>query len=65
MHHRQGRHLSVNIDLRIPGKKQIVVNRRHDEDRYLAVRGAFAAIQRQLEDAVREKRGDVKPRGVP
>ncbi|UCD68872.1 MAG: ribosome-associated translation inhibitor RaiA, partial [Betaproteobacteria bacterium] len=57
MHHHQGHHFSVKIDVRVPGKKEIVVNRQHDEDIYVALRDAFAAVQRQLEDTVREKRG--------
>lgn len=65
MHHHQGRHFSVKIDVRVPGKKEIVANRHHDEDIYVALRDAFAAVQRQLEDTVREKRGDVKSHEVP
>jgi len=60
MHHHQGRQFSVNIDVRVPGKKEIIVNRHHDEDIYVALRDAFNAAQRQLEDTIREKRGDVK-----
>lgn len=65
MHHHQGHHFSVKIDVRVPGKKEIVVNRQHDEDIYVALRDAFAAVQRQLEDTVREKRGDVKTHAIP
>ncbi|MGD8790445.1 MAG: ribosome-associated translation inhibitor RaiA [Burkholderiales bacterium] len=65
LHHHQGRQFSVRIDVRVPGKKEIVANRKHDEDIYVALRDAFAAVQRQLEDTVREKRGDVKTHETP
>ena len=65
MHHQQGRHFSINIDVRVPGKKEIVVNRKHDEDVYVALRDAFDAVRRQIEDVAREKRGDVKEHAVP
>jgi len=50
----------VRIDVRVPGHAEIVANRRHNQDVYVALRDAFDAATRQLEDAVREKRGDVK-----
>lgn len=59
-HHRQGRHFDVHIDVRAPGHAEIVANRQHDEDVYVALRDAFGAITRQLEDVVREQRGDIK-----
>ncbi len=54
-HHRKGRHLSVHIDLTVPGG-EIVVNRdppRHDAsiDPHVAVREAFHAARRQLQDS--------------
>lgn len=62
-HRQQSRQFSVRIDLRAPGR-EIVVNREHDEDVYVALRDAFDAARRQLEDAVREMRGDVKAHNV-
>ena len=44
-HHHQGHHFSVKIDVRVPGKKEIVVNRQHDEDIYVALRDALAAAR--------------------
>ena len=41
-HHQQGKEFSVNIDLGVPGN-EIVVNRRHHEDPYVALRDAFDA----------------------
>lgn len=58
-HHHQGRHFQVRIDVRVPGS-EIVANRDHDEDVYVALRDAFNAARRQLEDVARVKRGDVK-----
>jgi len=58
-HQHQGRQYRVRIDLRVPGK-EIVVTRDHHEDVYVAVRDAFDSAKRQLEEEVREHRGDVK-----
>jgi len=58
-HRQQGREFSVRIDLRVPGK-EILVSRDHHEDIYVALRDAFDSAKRQLEDLVREHRGDVK-----
>ena len=58
-HRSRGRLFHVRVDLRIPGK-EIVSNHRHDKDPYLAVRDAFLSLRRQLEDAARVARGDVK-----
>ena len=59
-HPQQGRQFQVEVDVRIPGRAQLLANRHHDEDVYVALRDAFDAITRQLEDVVREQRGDVK-----
>jgi len=59
-HQQQGRHFEVRIDVRVPGHSEIVVNRQHDEDVYVAMRDAFDAATRQLEDVVRTKRDEVK-----
>jgi ribosomal subunit interface protein len=63
-HKRQGREFRVQIDVRIPGK-ELVANRDHHEDVYVALRDAFAAMTRQLEDLVRIQRGDLKLHDVP
>ncbi len=56
----QGKRFDVRIDLSVPGK-EIVVNRdRGDEDMYVTLRDAFDAARRQLDDHVRERRGEVK-----
>ena len=58
-HHQQGRPFGVRIDLTIPGR-ELVVDRVEDEDVYVALRDAFDGMKRQLEDAVRQQRGDEK-----
>lgn len=68
-HHHKGALYCVRIDLRLPNV-EIVVNREnhHDhahEDVYVAIRDAFDAAGRQLEDHVRRQRGDVKSHDVP
>lgn len=71
-HHHQGNLFHVRIKLSVPGRELVVsrapaANHAH-EDVYVTLRDAFRAIRRQLEDYVRELRGDVKqhvdsPRG--
>lgn len=68
-HHRHGRLFHVSVDVRLPGS-EIVVNRdpsehRAHEDAYVAIRDAFRAARRQVQDAVRKRRGDVKTHQAP
>jgi len=63
-HHRQGRLYSVRVELVVPGG-EIVVNREHPrdhahEDVYVALRDAFRAAGRRLEDHVRRLAGAEK-----
>jgi ribosomal subunit interface protein len=58
-HHRQGKQFNVRIDIGVPGS-EIVVNRDHAEDVYVALRDAFDAAKRQLEEYARKIRGDIK-----
>ncbi len=58
-HQHQGKHFNVRIDIGVPGS-EIVVNREHSEDVYVALRDAFDAAQRKIEDYARKLRGDVK-----
>ena len=58
-HHHQGKQFNVRIDIGVPGN-EIVVNRDHSEDVYVALRDAFNAAKRQLEDYARKIRGDIK-----
>jgi len=61
-HHQQGRHFQVSLDVRVPRRK-VIVNRAHDEDVYVALRDAFDAAKRQLEEVVHVKRGAANARG--
>lgn len=62
--HHQGNLYRVRIRLQVPHRELIVDREAHDkhqhEDPYVAVRDAFSAMRRQLEDYVRELRGDTK-----
>ena len=58
-HKQQGKQFNVRIDLGVPGS-EIVVNRDHHEDVYVALRDAFDAAKRQLEDYVRRMRRETK-----
>ena len=58
-HQHQGKQFKVRLDIDVPGS-EIVVNRDHAEDVYVALRDAFDAAKRQLEDYARKMRGDVK-----
>jgi len=66
---RQGNLFRVRVDLKIPGR-EIAVGRdpaahHAHEDVYVAIRDAFDAARRALEDHVRERRGEVKLHAVP
>jgi len=58
-HHHQGKQFNVRIDIGVPGD-EIVINRDHHEDVYVALRDAFDAAKRLLEDHARKIRGEVK-----
>ncbi|MDH3319308.1 MAG: HPF/RaiA family ribosome-associated protein [Betaproteobacteria bacterium] len=58
-HKRKGKEFAVHIDLKVPGG-ELAVNREQHVDVYVALRDAFDAARRKLEDFAREKRGDVK-----
>lgn len=60
-HHHQGRHFVVRLDITVPGR-EIVVNHEHDEAVYIALRDAFEAAKRQLEDYARIQRGETRMR---
>ena len=67
--HHQGNVFGIRLVLRVPGK-EIVISRdpqadHAHEDAHVAVRDAFDAARRQLEDYVRSQRGTVKLHEVP
>ena len=67
--HHQGNLYHVRIELIVP-EREIVVRREPPEhhaheDLHVAIRDAFDAVQRQLQDHAREMRGDVKAHAAP
>ncbi len=67
--HHKGNIYSTHIDLKMPGMEIVVgrdpmLNHAH-EDIYVAIRDAFDAAVRKLEDYVRKQRGDVKTHEAP
>jgi ribosomal subunit interface protein len=64
-HHSQGRHFGVRIEVHVPGGEPLMATLKHDEDVYVAVRDAFGAVRRQLEEGLREMRGEVKAHEAP
>jgi ribosomal subunit interface protein len=58
-HKHQGKIFTVRIDIGVPGK-EIVVNRDKHEDVYVALRDAFDAARRQLEDYGHRLRRETK-----
>lgn len=58
-HKHQGKRFCVHIDIHVPGS-ELVVNQHHHEDAYVALRDAFDAAKRQLENYARKLRGEVK-----
>jgi ribosomal subunit interface protein len=56
-HKRHGRQFTARIDVKVPGG-EIAVNKEHDEDLQIALRDAFDAVRRRLEDYSRQQRGD-------
>jgi ribosome-associated translation inhibitor RaiA len=68
-HQYKGKLYHVVVDVHVPGK-EIVVSRAPDdqqahEDVYVAIRDAFDAARRQIQDYVRIRRGKVKAHEPP
>jgi ribosomal subunit interface protein len=59
-HRHQGRQFQVRVDVRSPAHEEAISTLHHHEDVYVALRDAFDSARRQLEEEVREARGDVK-----
>ncbi|MEA3405112.1 MAG: ribosome-associated translation inhibitor RaiA [Pseudomonadota bacterium] len=62
--HQQGNLFKIKIDVTVPGY-EIVASKQSDqnhahEDVYVAIRDAFDAVRRQLQDFVLKQRGEVK-----
>jgi ribosome-associated translation inhibitor RaiA len=54
---RHGKDLAVHIDLTVPGG-EIAITHEHDKEITIALRDAFNAARRRLEDYARRQRGD-------
>lgn len=68
-HHEHGNHFHVRVDVTVPDG-EVVANREPDEhhsytDVYVAIRDAFDATRRQLEDFGRRQGRQVKAHEVP
>lgn len=68
-HQHQGQPVRVRVAVAVPGPDAVVsrdhaLDRSH-EDPYVAIRDAFRAARRQLEDQLRRQRRDVKTRVEP
>lgn len=61
---RQGKLFGVRIDITVP-RKELAVTREENEDVYIAIRDAFDAACRRLEEHGRRERGDTKSHEGP
>ncbi len=60
----QGKLYNARIDVTVPGH-ELAVNRIQDEDLYVAIRDAFFAARRKLQNLARRQRGEVKAHELP
>lgn len=58
-HQSKGNHFEVRVDLHVP-HREIVSTMKEHEDAYAAITAAFDVVQRQLEEDIERKRGQVK-----
>lgn len=67
--HHQGTLYQVHIDVSVPGKHVVVNRNQHDnhahEDLHVAIRDAFDAARRQLQDQMRRLDGVTKQHDAP
>ena len=64
--HQKGGLFKIDIRIAMPSHKDIIVTKTHGDAQEhehvaVAIKDAFGAAQRQIEDAVREMRGQTKP----
>jgi ribosomal subunit interface protein len=62
--HSQAGLYHVSIDLTVPGA-ELVVTRQEHADLLVAIRDAFVAVRRQLQDYAQRQRGDMKTPETP
>jgi ribosomal subunit interface protein len=60
----QGKLYNVRIDTTVPGK-ELVVTKKQGEDLYAAIRDAFNAMQRKMEEYLDKRRHHVKTHILP
>ena len=58
-HHWKSKSYKVRIDLSVPGA-ELVVNHHENQDLKIAIRDAFEAAKRQLQNYAQHQRGEVK-----
>lgn len=58
-HKHQGKLFNIRIDVKVPGN-EFVANKKANEDINIAIRDAFNAIERQLEEHANKRHGQVK-----
>lgn len=66
-HHQRGNRYRVQVDVAVPGASVVSTQGAEDpahEDAYVAIRDAFNAATRQLEDRIRRIRGEHRPHAV-
>jgi cold shock CspA family protein len=63
-HKHQGKLYGLHVDVKVPGREFAITRDRH-EDIFVALRDAFDAAKRKLEEEVRVQRGDVKVHELP
>lgn len=59
-HHRQGAVNGVRIRLTVPGEEIVIEHQPETDDVFVAIREAFDAARRKLEDYERRRRGQLK-----
>ncbi len=68
-HHQVGNLYHVRVDLTVPGNELVVSREAHEHhshtDVYVAIRDAFDAARRQLENYARQRRREVKTHAMP
>lgn len=68
-HHHKGKLYHVSIDITVPGEELVINRLPHDnhahEDAYVAIRDAFDAARRKLQNFARKQRGDIKHHDAP
>ena len=68
-HRQTGNLYHVRIDVTVPGHELVVSREPHDQqshsDAYVAIRDAFDAARRQLENYARQRRNQVKTHAAP